>query len=155
MKKIFALLFLYLFISSTAYSQNLEVGKTLFQNGDYERSARYFDQISTPEAQLYSGKSYYSLGMLLKAKHYLNLAAQQRNAEETYMEAQYTLGIVNFQLKDFSASLNDLYILTEARGNSLYKNKADILYKQILAYLSLSQLNDVFNRTTSDSIKLD
>lgn len=155
MKKISLLLFFYLFITGTAYTQNLEVGKTLYQNGDYERSARYFDQISTPEAQLYSGKSYYSLGKLLKAKHYLNLAAQHKNLVETYMEAQYTLAIVNFQLKDFTASLNDLFVLKEAKVNSLFKNRADVLYKQILAYLSLSQLNEVFKRTTSASIKLD
>ena len=117
MNRISALvLSLFLLFPLGLVAQNLEIGRTLFQNGDYERAARFFDQMESPEANLYSGKSYFSLGQLLKAKHYLNQANINASSVNVKQEAQYTLALVYFQLDDFYSSLEKLYALKQSNS---------------------------------------
>ncbi len=136
-------------------AQNLETGRTLFQNGDYERAARFFDQIESPEGNLYSGKSYFSLGQLLKAKHYLNQANINASSVNVKQEAQYTLALVYFQLDDFYSSLENLYSLKQSNTSSVFHTKSELLYNQILSYVSISELYEIFNRSNNDNIRFD
>ncbi len=156
MNRISALvLSLFLLFPLGLVAQNLEIGRTLFQNGDYERAARFFDQMESPEANLYSGKSYFSLGQLLKAKHYLNQANIHASSVNVKQEAQYTLALVYFQLDDFYSSLENLYALKQSNSASVFNTKAELLYNQILNYVSISQLYEIFNRSNNDNIRFD
>ncbi len=156
MNRISALVFFFILsFSSVLFAQNLETGRTLFQNGDYERAARVFDQLDSPEANLYSGKSYFSLGELLKAKHYLNQASINATDKNVKLESQYTLALVYFQLDDFYSSLESLYSLKQNNSGSIFESKAETLYNQILNYVSISQLFEIFNRSNNDDIRFD
>jgi len=87
---IFSFLLILLF-STSAYAQSVEAGKNLYQNEDYERALRIFTQIDTPEANLFSGKSYFSLGEFSKSKAYLNRVIDSDESTNIFVqEAKYT-----------------------------------------------------------------
>lgn len=139
----------------TLNAQNLEQGMNLYMNGEYEEAAAFFERYDSPEAMLYTGKSYYAMGSLHRARHYLSSAAQNADAEEVRQEAVYTNALADFQIKNFTSSLHELHRLRQLNPATAYTSRAGNLYNQILGYLSLAQMNKVFNETDSDTLRFD
>jgi ABC-type branched-subunit amino acid transport system substrate-binding protein len=152
---IFSFLLILLF-STSAYSQSVEAGKNLYQNEDYERALRIFTQIDSPEANLFSGKSYFSLGEFSKSKAYLNKVIDSDESTNIFVqEAKYTKALVLFQNNDFAASLELLYELKSNSRSNPYYTRAISFYDQILNYLSIDQIKTVFKQSSNVEILAD
>jgi len=152
---IFSFLLILLF-STSAYSQSVEAGKSLYQNEDYERALRIFTQIDSPEANLFSGKSYFSLGEFSKSKAYLNKVIDSDESTNIFVqEAKYTKALVLFQNSDFAASLELLYELKSNSRSNPYYTRAISFYDQILNYLSIDQIKTVFKQSSNVEILAD
>ncbi|XWN38083.1 MAG: ABC transporter substrate-binding protein [Balneola sp.] len=158
MKSIFSTFcfILILLFSTSAYSQSVEAGKNLYQNGDYERALRVFTQIDSPEANLFSAKSYFSLGEFLKSKAYLNKVIEsEENTSIFSLEAKYTKALVLFQLDDFAAALELLKELKSNTRNNPYYSRAITFYDQVLSYLSIDQIKIVYRQSSDVDILAD
>lgn len=147
---------LILFFSTSGYSQSIEAGKNLYQNEDYERALRIFTQIDSPEANLFSGKSYFSLGEFSKSKAYLNKVIDSDVSTNIFVqEAMYTKALVLFQIDDFAASLELLHELKSNSRNNPYYSRAIAFYDQVLSYLSIDQIKTVFKQSSNVEILAD
>lgn len=152
---IFSFLLILLF-STSAYAQSVEAGKNLYQNEDYERALRIFTQIDSPEANLFSGKSYFSLGEFSKSKAYLNKVIGADESTNIFVqEAKYTKALVLFQIDDFAASLELLHELKSNSRNNPYYTRAISFYDQILSYLSIEQIKTVFRQSSNVEVLAD
>lgn len=155
MKKLFPFLLLFLFLSPTIGAQSLDLAKQLYQNGDFERAARIFEQIESPEGRLFAGKSHFALGNFIKAKYYLLQAASESTNEQLQLEASFTKALNDFQLKDYTSSLEGFHTIMGRDGSSVFISRSKMYYDQILQYLSLSQVLEVFKHTSADQIRFD
>ncbi len=152
---IFSFILILLFSTST-YAQSVESGKNLYQNEDYERALRIFTQIDSPEANLFSGKSYFSLGEFSKSKAYLNKVIDSDESTNIFrQEAKYTKALVLFQIDDFAASLELLHELKSNSRSNPYYTRAITFYDQILSYLSIDQIKTVFRQSSNVEILAD
>ncbi len=154
MKKILLLLLFALFTNSFVFSQTLENGISLYEQGDYERAARILQQSDEPEAILFIGKIYFALNNYLLALHHLNQIPTTAESE-IYQEALYTSALVHFQLDNYSRSLDVLKVLSDTRPSTSSTRAALTLYDQILGYLTLNQRRDVFRESVHDEVRLD
>lgn len=146
--------FLLFVVSFTASAQNFEEGMTLYDEGQYAEAATVFDKIDTNEGRLFSGKSYFSLGHYVKAKRYLNQVGTSA-PKDIYLEALYTSALSNFQLKQFSRSLEQLELFTRETVKTPQVTDGIQLYNDILKYLTLNQRREVYHATDSPKIKYD
>jgi len=135
-------------------AQSFEEGLERYQQGQYSEAANIFDGINTPKARLFSGKSYYALGQYLAAKSYLGQLTIE-NAEDLYLEAQYTLALTEFQLGQFGDLLNRLYELKQRRVKTQVVTDGIQLYKDVLNYLTLNQRKIAFQQAKYPEIKYD
>ncbi|HAW81527.1 MAG TPA: hypothetical protein DCX27_18600, partial [Balneola sp.] len=157
MKSFYSLfiLLLVLICSGTVFSQSIETGKNLYQNGDYERAIRVFSLIDEPESNLFTGKSYFALGDYKKANAFLNKVIEAELNSNIALEATYTKALVLFQLDDFAASLELLHELKSTGRNNPYYTRAISFYDQLLSYLSIDQIKTVFTQTSNNNILVD
>ncbi len=156
MKKLSLSLLLFIFTLGfqQVNAQSIENGLSLYEQGDYERAIRILQQSNSPEAQLFIGKSYFSLNNYLKAISFLNKITSTSNPE-LYHEAKYTAALANFQIDNFSLSLDELKSLSQIRPSSNVSRSALQLYDEILGYLTLKQRKEVFLETIYDEVRLD
>ncbi|MEX0721289.1 MAG: ABC transporter substrate-binding protein [Balneolaceae bacterium] len=148
------LLSLFLFSANTLInSQSLDVGIEFYQEGDYDRALRVFDNYNEPLAHLFSGKSYFNMGEYLKAKHHLSKV--DSSAIEVYLEARYTHALADFQLKNFPEALDALYQLKNSSSRGSLNREANSFYNQLLEYLTISQRFHAFKASTSDGVRFD
>lgn len=146
-------LLLFTLASSTLVAQSLQTGIDFYEEGNYERALRIFDNIDQPESNLFAGKSYFALNNFLKAKYYLNKV--DSTSEDIFWEARYTNALADFQLKNFGASLDALYDIKEYSRQLSVRRDAYNFYRDLLSYLSLDQRFEAFRASNNDSVRLD
>lgn len=148
----FALL-LSLTSSLLAQDQSFETGIEFYEEGNYERALRIFQESEAPEARLFAGKSFFALNNFLKAKHYLNLV--DSTAGEIYDEAKYTKALADFQLKNFAAALDALHELKKDSRTPSVSRAAFGFYRDVINYLTLAQRHAAFKASAYDEVRLD
>lgn len=153
MKKFLFTVSLFFFLSVTSQAQSLENGLRLYQEGDYERALRIFDDFDDPIAYLFSGKSHFSLGNFVKAKHFL--AQVDSTSEDLYWEANYTSALADFQLENYADALDILYQIKENPTQASVRRTAITFYFQLLNYLAPGQRIQAFRATQYDDVRLD
>lgn len=151
----FCTLLIALFFWLSASSQSIDLAKQLYQEGDYQRAARIFEQLDSQEASLFTGKSYFALGEFLKARHYLNNAINITGNDAFILEARYTKALNDFQLKNYTSSLEEFFEIKRLSSGSVFVSRSESMYNQILSYLSLGQVFEVFQETLFDDIRFD
>ncbi len=151
----FCTILIALFFWVSASSQNIDLAKQLYQEGDYQRAARIFEQLNSQEAILFTGKSYFALGEFLKARHHLNNAINTTGNDALILEARYTKALNDFQLKDYTSSLEEFFEIKGLGSGSVFVSRSESMYNQILSYLSLGQVFEVFQETLYDDIRFD
>ena len=137
-----------------AKAQSFEEGLSLYEEGQYAQAAAIFNRIDMPEAKLFAGKSYFSMGQYVKAKVFLNQVTSS-NPREIYLEALYTSALSDFQLKQFDRALEKLSNFQNQEVKTQLVTDALSLYDDILNYLTLNQRKQVYQSTESDKIKYD
>lgn len=151
------ILFLVLGLSSSAFAQNMQnnfdQGRKFYQQEDYQKAANIFEKINNPEGKLFAGKSYFALGQYVKARIFLQ-QVDESAPNAILWESQYTLGLTNFQLKNFGASLDLLFLVKQDASSNIQQN-AQTLYNQILSYLTIAQRKDAFQQVHNEQVRLD
>lgn len=136
------------------HAQSFEDALELYKNEQYEKALSIFQNQNSPEAVLFTGKSYYSLGEYLKAKSYLNNIPSNAS-NEIVNEARYTLALADFQLDQWGLALNKLYHLKSVTPKTLLVNQSRTFYNDILNYLTLAQRRQAFQTVRYPGIKID
>ncbi|MBD3615807.1 MAG: ABC transporter substrate-binding protein [Gracilimonas sp.] len=147
------LVFTFLTINTCLFAQSLETGIEFYEEGNYERALLIFENLDSPTAQLFTGKSYFALNNFLKAKYYLNKV--DSTAEEMMLEAKYTKALADFQLKNFASSLDALYEIKEGSFHPSITRSAYNFYRELNNYLSLNQRYVAFRASAYDNVRLD
>ena len=154
MKHFSLFLALLFFIPAYAFSQSLETGIRFYQEGDYERALQVFDDFEDePLAHLFSGKSYFSLGDFFKAKR--QLSKVDSSYSDIYLEARYTHALADFQLKNYTDALDELYLIKTSQSRASVRRTAITFYFQLLNFLNLDQRYAAFKATEYDEVRLD
>lgn len=136
------------------FGQSLETGIRFYEEGNYERALRVFEEIDDPEAILFAGKSHYALNNFLKAKQYLS-RIRESSDKLILDEANYTAALADFQLKNFSAALDALYKLNESSPSATVSREAYSFYNSLIDYLTLEQRHNAFNATKYNEVRFD
>ena len=135
-------------------SQRFNQALQQYQQGNYQQAATVFDSLSTDEAHLFSGKSYFALGRFNRALYYLNLVSQQASPS-VLNETKYTLALDEFQLHDFPGCLDHMYEIANQQNTNQLANQAGQFYNQVLEYLTLNQRMQVFTGSRYPRVKFD
>jgi ABC-type branched-subunit amino acid transport system substrate-binding protein len=145
---------LFFFIPFTfTQAQSVDTGIQFYEEGSYQKALDIFENINTSEAFLFAGKSHYALTNYLKAKYYLNSVDE---ADKVFHdEALYTLALVEFQLKNFAASLDALHKLNKSSPSPSVSRDAYDFYNELLDYLSPGQRQKAFISTSYDEVRFD
>lgn len=140
-------------ISISVNAQSLEVGIQFYEEGNYERALEVFEKNDNPEATLFAGKSHYALANYLKAKNHLKKL--EESDKQIYDEALYTRALVDFQLKNFAATLDALHELNESSPSATVSRESYDFYSRLLEYLTPLQKHTAFNATAYDQVRFD
>lgn len=153
MKKTFTTLFLLFLVTKLSFGQPIQTAKMLYNQGDYGRALELFEMIDSPEAYLFSGKSHFALNNFLKAANWLDKVTPA-SGSEVYQDAKYTQALAYFQLKDFTTALELTHELSTLPTTSITRS-ADLLYNDIIGFLTPKQLFEVFKQVKTEEIRLD
>lgn len=153
MKQFLFSLALIFVVTISATAQSFQTGIEFYEEGNYERALRIFEQSENPSAQLFAGKSHYALNNFIKAKEYLNRV--DSTSSEIYFEAKYTASLADFQLKNFASSLDALHELKENSREPSISRAAFSFYRDVVNYLTLEQRFNTFKATKYDAVRLD
>ena len=135
-------------------AQTFEEGLQLYENEQYEEALAIFRELPTPEATLFTGKSYYSMGEYLRAKSHLDRLPGNTSAQIAN-ESRFTSALIAFQLDQFGPALQALYSLREIRPRTPLINQSITLYNGILDYLTLAQRRRAFQFVGAPEIRTD
>lgn len=135
-------------------AQSFEDGLNQYKQGNYAEALAVFSKINSDKARLFTGKTYFAMGKYLTAKAYLGDISQQES-KDLYNEAQYTLGLADFQLGQFGDALNRLYQLRQQKVRTQVVSNGVQLYRDILNYLTLNQRRRAFQTAAYPEIKYD
>ena len=153
MKRLFLSFVLLFTLAISSFAQSIQTGIEFYEEGNYERALRIFEQSKSPGAQLFAGKSYYALNNFIKAKEYL--IQVDSTSSEIYTEAKYTISLADFQLKNFAASLDALHELKESSREPSISRAAFSFYRDVINYLTLEQRFNAFRASKYDAVRLD
>lgn len=148
------LLLLLLAIPAALQAQSFEEGVNLYRQGKYDDAVSVFSKINSDKAMLFAGKSYFALGKYTTAKAYLEQLTEQ-DLEDLFLEAQYTLALVDFQLGQFGDALNRLHKLQQRKVQTQIVVNAEQFYQDILDYLTLNQRRNAFQEAAYPKVKYD
>ena len=140
--------------SSNAKAQNFEDGLSLYEEGQYAKAAAIFNGLNSPEARLFSGKSYFSMGRYVKAKEYLDQVPGS-SPKNIYLEAMYTSSLSHFQLGHYDKALTKLLNFNNETVKTQLVTDALQLYDDILNFLTLNQRKEAYQSVRSSRIKYD
>jgi len=151
----FILLFLSLFflLVSTHSGQSFDEAMDLYNNEQYAEAAELFSGLSDEQSFLFAGKSYLALSEFSLALPFLQSAAQ--STQETLRhEAEYSLALTHFGLKNYDKSLQYLYNIAQNSRGTLRADGRNF-YGQILDFLTAKQRFDLLYRIESQAIRYD
>lgn len=153
MKRISLFVTLILITYGSLSAQSLETGIQLYRDSDYDRALVVFEQSDDAMAQLFLGKTHFAMGHYLKARHVLNDFESER--DEISSDALFTKALAEFQLKNFSQTLEVLQQIKSTYPQTSVHSDAVRFYNTVLNYLTLAQRYSAFNSTSNDTIRLD
>ena len=153
MKRLLFSFALIIIFGTSVQGQSIETGIEFYEEGNYERALRIFQNSDAPTANLFAGKSYFALNNFIKAKHYLNLV--DSTSGDVFAEAKYTKALAEFQLKNFAASLDLLHELKQDSKSPSVSRAAFSFYRDVVNYLTLDQRFTAFRSSNYDEVRLD
>ncbi len=134
--------------------EHFETAMRFYRDAEYDSSAHYFAQINQPEARLFAGKSYFALGDYALAKLYLGNLDREDDTR-LFDEARYTMALVKFQTREFGRSLDILFDIKSRPAYQDLHRDAEVLYDQIMGYLTTEQRRIAFTQSRSARVQLD
>lgn len=141
--------------ASAQSEQNLfDDALQLYQEGRFLEAAQSFSEIDIPEAQLFTGKSYFGAGQYKLSSHYLS-HVPTNSPEQVYDDAQYTLALNDFQTGNYGRSLDILHILKNNASTRNITRTASSFYDETMNYLTVEQRKEAFNQSNLPEVQLE
>ena len=135
-------------------SQPFKQALSLYQQGDYAKSAVMFDKVHSNKGLLFAGKSYYQLNDYATAQSRL-ITVQDRGSNQLFAEASYTLSLIWVKQKKFKEALVTLADLKDRTTYPQLSADSKNLYNGILQYLTFNQRLEVMKEVEKDSLLYD
>ncbi len=147
-----SILCLALFLPELTQAQSFQAGLRSYDQRDFERAAAIFSELNSPQAALFTAKSYYALHRFNEAEGILNDLLEE-SLPRIYYEAAYTSSLVDFQQKQYAFALTKLYNVFKNANDERLAADSQELYKQILNYLTAEQRLKAIELLSSAQIK--
>lgn len=153
MKFIFILITTYFLLAYHASGQSFDEALNFYNNEQFAEAAELFSELNDEQSFLFAGKSYLALSEFSQALPYL-LSAVQSQQESVRHEAEYSLALTHFGLKNYDKSLQYLYHVAQNSRGTL-RADARNFYGQIHDFLSAKQRFELLYRLDSSAIRYD
>ena len=148
MNKLSVLILFVSLLTSSVVAQTIEMGKSLYEQGDYDRAIFVLERVQGEEAQLFLGKSHFAERNYIRAISTLRMLTRSDNTE-WQQDARYTTALSHFQLKNFADALEVLHDLGLSTPSSAITREANVMYNSVIGYLTVKQRFDTFKSTNS------
>ena len=155
MKRITILAFFICFFPLSAFSQSFNEGLDLYEQEQYVEALEIFTALDDGQSLLFAGKSHFNLQNYLKANEYLKQAIEVSNEIAYRQEAEFTLGLSYFRMKDYTRSIDQLHLLIISDERGRAKVDAQRFYRQILQFFALAQRFEIIQSTDYISVAED
>jgi ABC-type branched-subunit amino acid transport system substrate-binding protein len=154
--KRFLLFSLLIFLSTASvYAQSFERGIDLYEQQQYEEALEIFTSINDGRSLLFAGKSYFDQQHYLKANSYLEQAIERSEEVAFRQEAQFTLGLSYFRMKNYTKSIDLLHELITSDERGRAKIDAQRFYRQMLQFLTLDQRFEIVRSSDYNTVARD
>jgi len=152
----FLLLTLFLSLCSfSIFAQSFEDGLELYEQQQYEEALQVFTSLNNDRSLLFAGKSHFDMQNYLKANSYLTQAVRQSTEVAYRQEAELTLALSYFSMKDYAKSLDVLHELINSSERGRAKVDAQRFYRQILQFFTLDQRFEIIQTTEYQAVARD
>ncbi|MEX0778459.1 MAG: ABC transporter substrate-binding protein [Balneolales bacterium] len=126
----------------------------LYQEGRFLDAALGFKDIDIPEAQLFTGKSYFAAGQYKLSYHYLSFVPSNA-PEQVYDDSRYTMALNDFQTGNYGRTLDRLHILKTDATSSNIRRSASRFYETTMDYLTIEQRKEAFSQSNFPDVQLE
>lgn len=154
MKHFLTTFLLFTLSAAFASAQTFSDGLELYQNEQFEEALAIFSQFDDDHSSLYKGKIYFNNSNYYLAERYFRMATESDRVD-IRQEAEYTLALTQFRLKQYDKSLETLRQLIESDNRTRLRLDSQRLYRQILNYLSIGERFQTLQRVSTPSIRYD
>lgn len=154
MKQILSAFLIFTLSVTFASAQSLSEGIEFYQNEQFNEALAIFSQLDDEQSALYSGKIYFNNSNYYLAERFFRIAAQSDRVD-IRQEAEYTLALTQFRLKQYDRSLETLKALIDSDNRTRLRIDSQRLYRQIINYLSIGERFETLQRVTTPSIRYD
>lgn len=155
MKHFYLLFFLIFTATSSLIAQGFNEGLQLFEEQNYREAAEIFTELEDDRSLLFAGKSYFGLQEYLTANEYLYAVARQTEDDLLRQEANYTIALSYFRMKNHVESLDMLHEIINSDNRSRIRVDAQQMYRQIMQYLSVSERYNVLKNSRFGQVAQD
>jgi len=143
------------FWSVSSYAQSFEDGLELYEQQQYEEALEIFTSLNDQRSLLFAGKSHFDQQNYLIANQYLQQAIELSNEVAFRQEAEFTLGLSYFSMKNYTKSIDLLHELITSDERGRAKIDAQQFYRQLLQFLTLDQRFEVIQLTDYTEVAQD
>src|SRR6056297_4207878 len=152
MKRFLLLTLLFSLCSFSIFAQSFEDGLELYEQQQYEEALQIFTSLNDDRSLLFAGKSHFDMQNYLKANSYLTQAVRQSTEVAYRQEAELTLALSYFSMKDYAKSLDVLHDLINSSERGRAKVDAQRFYRQILQFFTLDQRFEIIQTTEYQAV---
>jgi ABC-type branched-subunit amino acid transport system substrate-binding protein len=154
MKKFLLITLFLVTLTGSIHAQSLGEAMELYQAEQFSEALAIFEQLDDDESHLFAGKIYLSESDYYRAMDHFNKAALSDRAIIS-QEAQYSIALVQFRLKNYDLSLHTLRELMDSDNRTRIRIDAQRLYREIINFLSIDERFRTLERSTRPSIRYD
>lgn len=154
MKKLFVFTILLLVQFTASHAQSFSEAMELYRAEQFSQALEIFEQLDDDESSLFAGKIHFNNSDYYLAAQYFNRAAES-DRTDIRQEAQYTLALTQFRLKQYDLSIDTLRSLIESENRTRLRIDAQRFYRQILNYLSINERFETLQRSERPSVRYD
>ena len=155
MKRFLLLTLLFSLCSFSIFAQSFEDGLELYEQQQYEEALQIFTSLNDDRSLLFAGKSHFDLQNYLKANSFLRQVIRQSQEIAYRQEAEFTLGLSYFSMKDYSKSIDVLHRLISSNERGRAKVDAQRFYRQILQFFTLDERFEIIQSTEFQTVARD
>src|SRR6056297_284318 len=155
MKRFLLLTLLFSLCSFSIFAQSFEDGLELYEQQQYEEALQIFTSLNDDRSLLFAGKSHFDLQNYLKANSFLRQVIRQTQEIAYRQEAEFTLGLSYFSMKDYSKSIDVLHRLISSNERGRAKVDAQRFYRQILQFFTLDERFEIIQSTEFQTVARD
>lgn len=155
--RLFFATFAILLLATTtpAFTQSFEEALDLYESEEFEEALELLEELSGNEHHtLLKAKSQLALGQYLQADSSLR-SLLHNSSGEISSEARYTLSLVLLRTGNITGAVEMIYPVQTSGGRTGIGRDARSLYRELLAFLTDRQRQEIFWNSDTTALRLD